>query len=239
MSRSVLIVESKNDKVFIEAVVKHLNIQNVNIDEPICLGNEDFICLDGTDVNPQKPTLLIRKLNDIKTDIIKKDIAKIGILIDLDSNSKSDRLKMINTALENVFGFQLPKIEDENKFISINCDGQIVQISCYFTKVDQGGELETLLKEIATKDSRHANCLTAWKDCLASKGTTISDKDFDKFWITNYIRFDTCTAEEKKQAGRFCTMGGEGFSYIMTNKPDIFDLNSERIRELRVFIMMF
>ena len=41
-----LIVESKNDKYFIERLIKHLNIKNIEVDEPIC-NIDEYRCLDG------------------------------------------------------------------------------------------------------------------------------------------------------------------------------------------------
>ncbi len=35
-----LIVESKNDKFFIERLIKILNLQNIEVSEPICLIDE-------------------------------------------------------------------------------------------------------------------------------------------------------------------------------------------------------
>ncbi len=46
MSRNVLIVESQNDQYFIESLKAYLNIDNVEIDTPIC-SIDDYECLNG------------------------------------------------------------------------------------------------------------------------------------------------------------------------------------------------
>ncbi len=48
----VLIVESKNDRYFVEALVAHLNLE-IELDEPLCR-IDDYECLDG--LNQQKLT---------------------------------------------------------------------------------------------------------------------------------------------------------------------------------------
>jgi len=46
---NLLIVESKNDKIFIEALVKYLNINKIQLDKPICFEEDDYKCLQGLD----------------------------------------------------------------------------------------------------------------------------------------------------------------------------------------------
>ncbi len=65
----------------------------------------------------------------------------------------------------------------------------------------------------------------------------IKDKDFDKFWISNYLRFDTCSTEDKKQAGRKCSMNG--FDYVMKNKRYIWNFEHEVLNELKEFLQLF
>ena len=42
---NMLIVESKNDKIFIEKLIAIMNLDNIEIDEPICV--QEYDCLDG------------------------------------------------------------------------------------------------------------------------------------------------------------------------------------------------
>lgn len=44
---NLLIVESKNDKIFIEKLLEVMNIDQIKIDKPICI--DDYECLEGLD----------------------------------------------------------------------------------------------------------------------------------------------------------------------------------------------
>ena len=83
-----LIVESKNDKIFVEKILKILNLQNIEVSEPICLIDE-CICLDGLGN-------LEKKLKDIKLD----GLDKLGILIDADEVGIQTRISEINKILK-------------------------------------------------------------------------------------------------------------------------------------------
>jgi hypothetical protein len=228
-----LIVESNNDKIFIEALVQHLHIQ-AEVDTPMCK-IDDFECLDG--LSPKKLTI---KLEDLLDEVGKKDVAKIGVLIDMDNFDKTQRLiyvrDCLNKALENK-GFSILNqgFDDINQFLKVTLDEpNTVEIACFFTNLDGKGELETVLKAIKTKDSMYADCLEKWEDCLKQKGKTVSQKEFDKFWVNNYLRYDTCSKDEQKQAGRKCT-----FDYAMKHKSHIFDLNSLKLSDLKAFLLLF
>ncbi len=234
---NILIVESKNDKIFVQALIEVLNIKNTNV-EKILIDADNFLFLNSIDPNPKKPTNLIRKLKDVKTDIPKKGIKKIGILLDIDKSRIDDRLVLVNTAIEQAFGKEtFNKIEDINQTVSVQLDDEIIEILCYFTNVDENGDLETVLRKIALKDGNYANCLSSWRECLQEKKIEISDKDFDKFWIDNYIRFDTCSKKERKQAERKCSM--KAFDYVMQTKKDIFDFSHEVLDGLKEFLLQF
>ena len=43
---NILIVESKNDKFFIEALIKRLNLPYIDVDPPIC-SIDEYECLGG------------------------------------------------------------------------------------------------------------------------------------------------------------------------------------------------
>lgn len=202
MVSNILLVESKNDKCFIQALVEYLNLQNIDIYQPICL-IDDYECLSTLNLKA-----LMQALETLRLRLPKRDIKKIGIVLDHDGK-KEERISLINNAVSEVFDTP-EQLLDVGKFISISIrvdeQYQTLQIACYLTNVNERGELETLLKEIKTQDSTYADCLEKWRKCLEDHGKTISDKEFDKFWISNYIRFDTCQGREKQQAGRKCSM---------------------------------
>ncbi len=85
---------------------------------------------------------------------------------------------------------------------------------------------------IKSKKSDYADCLESWKTCLQSKGKKINQKDFDKFWLSLYFRFDTCSSEDRNQAGRKCS-GETAF------KKDIWGFEHEVLDELKIFLELF
>ena len=212
---NILIVESKNDKIFIEKLIKILNFDNIEIDEPICV--DDYECLDGW-----SKTAIIRALKSLSASLPKKNITKIGIVIDQDKHTKEQRLNLINECVDQVFT-KSAILNDVSSLIQVKSNFDIsLQLGCYFTNVNQQGDLDTLLKAIKTQDSDYADCLESWRNCIKEQEKTISNEDFDKFWINNYIRFDTCLKKEMSQAYRKCSM--YNFDYILENKSHIFEL---------------
>ncbi|ASJ22369.1 hypothetical protein BHAMNSH16_12245 [Brachyspira hampsonii] len=206
---NLIIVESKNDKFFIERLIEHSNINNVNV-ECIC----EFECLDGI-------SNLNKKLKDIKFD--KYD--RVGIILDADKEGINKRIEFINNALKNVCDdVNLTVINKLEKSSKLDID-----FVCYIMNVDGYGELETILKSIKKSDSVFADCLESWRECLKNNGKYISDKDFDKFYINNYIRFDTCSKSEQKQASKFC-------SFESAMKKDIWDLDNSILDDLKEFL---
>lgn len=226
---NLLIVESKNDKFFIQALIKELNY-DIEIDTPICIN--DYECLEGLS---QKR--LVEALKSLLADIQKRQISKIGIVIDIDLHSTQERLQFINECLRQVFPIN-NEFTDISQFITINIPGyDSIEVACYFTHVEGQGELETVLKRIKTQESPYADCLDSSRLCLESKEESISDKDYDKFWISLYLRFDTCSNRDQSQAERKCSM--KNFEYIMENKKDIWDFSHPVLDEIKEFLQLF
>lgn len=227
MSSNILIVESKNDQFFLQAIICRLNF-NIEVAPPIIISEDDYRSMNGLN-----PTKLKDALKDLKADIEKGKIDRVGIVIDIDDQQESDRISFINECIQDVFP-ESPLLEEVKKFINVTLDDINIQLACYFTNVDGRGELETVLKNIKNKDSVYANCLESWKDCLKSHGKEIKIKDFDKFWVSVYLRFDTCSKREKKQAKSKCS-----FEYAMANKPEIWDFENPILNDLKEFLQMF
>ncbi len=232
-----LIVESKNDKAFVEALVRHINA-HAEVDE--ILSSVDEIEELGVGLSEAR---LTQKIEDILDEVRKKGVNKIGILIDLDNKTFQERLDLVNNCLKIALknkGFD-PNTEGVsaiNNFVNIEIDDSItVRLACYFTNIDGQGELETVLKRIKNQESTFADCLNHWRSCLTENKETISNKEFDKFWISNYIRFDTCSNQDRKQAGRKCSM--QNFDYVLENKADIFDFNHNSLDEMKTFLGLF
>ncbi len=230
MGRNILIVESKNDKHFFQAIIRKLNL-DIEIAAPILISEPDYREMDG--LSAQK---LKQVLRNLAASVQRGEIEKVGVIIDIDNYQEIDRVSFVNQCMQEVFP-DSELLSEVNKFINLNVSDLNVQLACYFTNIDGQGELETVLKTIKQKESIHADCLESWKNCLVNNGKTIKDKDFDKFWVNIYVRFDTCSNNDKKQAGRKCSMGA--FDYVMENKSEIWDLEHPTLENLNQFLGLF
>jgi hypothetical protein len=232
-----LIVESKNDKIFIEKLIEILNLDNIKVDDPICepknpINIDKYQCLNGLDQD-----LMVQALDYFSKDLLKNDVAKVGVIIDQDLKTRKERLSFINSCINKVFETS-NSLDDINKLITVTTKDNIsLQLGCHFTNVDQQGELETVLKAIKTQDLDYADCLESWRSCLNEKSKKFLDKDFNKFWVNNYIRFDTCSRQESKQAGSKCSMSA--FDYVLKEKSHIFDFEHSVLDELKDFLKLF
>ena len=234
MGSNILIVESKNDKYFFQAIINKLNL-DIEVAKPILVSNEDYREMDGLNHKKLKDTL-----NNLKANIQKGEIEKVGIIIDID-NEEENRIKFVDECIREVFP-DSELLNEVNRFINLNIkdtdDANLnIQLACYFTNLDGQGELETVLKAIKQKESIHADCLENWRNCLTSNKKTIKNKDFDKFWVDIYVRFDTCSNNDKKQAGRKCSM--RAFDYVMENKSEIWNLDHPKLDNLKLFLGLF
>jgi hypothetical protein len=225
---NIVIVESKNDAIFMQAMVDQINC-HIQVEQPIYI--DDYESLEGL-----SETKLITTLKDLEADLQKRDIEKIGIIIDIDNYSEPERLEWVNKCIQQVFKSE--NLSNTKQFIDISGDnGTKAKLACYFTNFGGKGELETLLKAIKARESPHADCLSSWKTCIESQGKDISDKDFDKFWVSIYLRYDTCSNQEQTQAGKKCSMSG--FKYVMEHKKDIWEWNNPALDDLKEFFTLF
>ncbi|MEG4005115.1 hypothetical protein QUA41_03285 [Microcoleus sp. Pol11C1] len=224
----IVIVESKNDAIFMQAMVEKLNC-DIEVGSPIYI--DDYESLEGL-----SETKLITTLKDVEADLQKRDIEKIGIIIDIDNYSEPERLEFVNKCIKQVF--EAETLSSTKQFIDISGDnGTKAKLACYFTNFEGQGELETLLKAIKARESPHADCLYSWKTCIESKGKKIKQKDFDKFWVNTYVRLDTCSNQDRKQAEKKCSM--LHFNYVMERKKDIWDWDNPALNDLKEFFTLF
>ncbi len=200
---NLLIVESENDKYFIEALINHLNL-NIEVGSPIC-SIDEYECLGGI-------SKLENKLKELTSRVSKNGIEKIGIIFDADKVGIKQRKKDIQNKIDLVFG------KDSDVLFKI-----------YIMNVSGYGELETLLKQIKSEDSTIADCLKSWQNCLPNN-KKLNQKDFDKFWIQIYQRYDCCTKKEAKQAWRNCS------NEVSLKEKKIWDFEHSILKELKEFL---
>ena len=203
---NVLIVESENDKFFIEALITHISA-NIEIGQPICAIDE-YECLGGM-------SKLEERLRALTHRIIKGEIDRVGIIFDADSVGIEKRTEEIQEKIYLVMNDLA--IENRN-----------VVFDCYVQNKNGNGELETVLKAIKSKDATVADCLESWQECLP-KDKKLSQKEFDKFWIQIYQRYDCCTKKESKRAGEKC-------NNETSLKKDIYDFEHPILNKLKEFL---
>lgn len=220
---NLLIVESCNDEFFINRLLQVLNLSSeIKVGSPVCHIDE-YQCLNGL-----SETLLSNKLKEIEIEIEKRGIEKIGILLDADKDGIESKLRLLNHVLNQIDSTIC--IEHVNQWVYSHILD--VRISCHVLNVDGHGELETLLRKIKLNNSTFADCLHSWRECLSEHAEAISDKEFDKFWVNIYQRYDTCTKKERKQAARKC-------SFKASLQKDIWDFSSCYLDSLKGFLLSF
>jgi hypothetical protein len=232
---NLIIVESENDQYFIEALIDKLNLPKIEVGKPICK-IDDFDCLGGLNN-------LTANLKSLKFD----KYNKIGIILDADDDGITKRIDFINEALKSICDDII--LDEINK--PKRSDTLDLSIACYITNVDGRGELETLMRKIKSQNSDYADCLTQWRECLKAKGKTIKNKEFDKFWVSNYLKYDTCIGKDKKQKSRKCSnelinnikntkeIENNLKSNDRTIKKDIWDFDDPILDELEIFLKLF
>ncbi len=223
MGKNILIVESDNDKYFLEALIDTMNLQMDIESSPFCK-IDDYECMEGDSI-PKLSTAL----KAVKNRSRKEAISAIGIVIDQDDKEAKTRIKQVNEAIKASFAIDncISNIGTLTK-VEVDEDTQ-VKIGLYLQNVAGNGNLETVLKRIKKGDSTHADCLNAWRKCIEDGGHSLKETDFDKFWVTIYQRYDQCNKKERKQAGRKCNNEA-------SMKKDIWDFNHEVLKPLKDFL---
>lgn len=222
VSNNLLIVESDNDKFFIERLRTEVASANFDIETPICRIDE-YECLGGLSLKR-----LQHKLDEIKSEIGKRNLNKIGILLDADNEGIQARVEQINTAVKSITN-DLEITQTNTWYRSEILD---IEISCHILNINGHGELETLLKEIKSQQSIHADCLYSWQECLEKNNKSMSNKTFDKFWTNIYTRYDCCSKEEQTQAGRKCNLEA-------SLKKDIWNFSHPALTDLKSYLVSF
>jgi hypothetical protein len=156
------------------------------------------------------------------------EIDKLGIILDADDKGIEYRIKQVNSIFKEL---EINIIFDCHNELKKD-DTLDIEIFCHILNIDGYGELEDILKTIKTTNSIFADCLSSWKKCLEENGKHIKEKDFIKFWINNYIRFDTCNKEEQKQISKKC-------NFEKAMQKDIWDFEHQVLDSLKEFLRLF
>ncbi len=215
---NIIIVESDADKYFVEALLLNLNIKNVEVGLPIC-SISDYDCLGGFNN-------LEKRLKEVRFD----KYEKIGIILDADTDGIQKKADFINDTFKTVCK-DLVINNTCTMYKSIEID---INVACYITNVNGYGELEDILMCIKSKESIYADCLDSWKKCVESKGKPVSTKEFNKFWVNNYLRLDTCeSAKHRGNKFKYCSQSEESI------KKNIWDFSKNELNDLKSFLNLF
>jgi hypothetical protein len=243
---NILIVESHNDQYFVQALANNIS------------GNNDVWHIDEF----KHSNLEEQKLKTVLADALTtREVTKIGIMLDIDNSNKSSRIDLINCCLEKSIAdcdfIKLDtKIGDTGKLVNIKLsDEKEIQIACYFTNIDKKGELEDVLKKIASQKADFADCLfEGWKECFEQKGKKvvkigeaggdITDKQLVKLWVDFYKRLDTLPKKKRNEDTtdwkNICLGYKDSKNELIAPRiGDIFNLNHPVLEEMKEFLRLF
>ncbi len=222
MSKYKIIVEGKNDKFFIEALLGIKNVVSPLVEE--LGGINDFEYSDKIE----------KKLTIFKTQAENKSLKKVGIIIDQDY-IENDRIGFLNKMIAKVFGEEYV-LKNVQESIKIKLGNNILEISCFIININGKGELSTVLKAIKSqnKHSLFADCLEKWWECADVGKTIIDQVEFDKNWYHYYIKWDNSNRQERQQANKYCSL-----EYSLLHKKDIWDFENIALDELKNYLKKF
>lgn len=226
---NAIITEGVDDRQFLEALAKNLN------------SNQEGACnIDCTAMKSLSKSKLVDDLMAKVGEIRRGKIRRIGIVIDQDTYSQKERLNLLNEVVEEAYS-SANVFQAVNTLYTISIDADTtVELACYFMNIDGAGELETVLKVIKTQPSPHADCLEAWRNCILEKSKTLTEKQFIKLWIGNYIRLDTCfTSKFRKEADKYCSMRSLDRILARTGDKITFNLQHPTLDSLKEFLQLF
>lgn len=201
--RNVIIVEGKTDKEFISQLVDSAQILTFKVE------------------TLQGQAGLAESLDTIARRVIKQEIDKIGIILDLDDFTVETRIQWVNKYLMEVFNCE---ITEANTATKIQYQGVEFQIACHFISPN----LDVLLKQIAAKPSPQADCLHA---CLESQAH-IKQKEKEKAWPLYYMRWDICDVKEREN-------GAKHVNFSHTYSKGAWNLEAPILEDLKAFLALF
>lgn len=201
--RNVVIVEGKTDKEFISQLVDSAQVLTFQIET---LGGQERFA---------------ESLETIARRVIKQEIDKVGIVIDLDDFTVATRLQWVNRYLLEVFHCEITAVDT---VINVQYENVGFQPACHFIQPN----LDVLLRAIAAKPSPRADCLYA---CLANQENA-KQKEREKAWPLYYMRWDICDFAEREN-------GAKNVTFTHTHTKGAWNIEAPVLGELKEFLSLF
>jgi hypothetical protein len=108
---NVIIVESQDDAAFLRAIIEHINESN-----HLTITIVEFYILDG--IERENYRSLEQRLKRLNNTLLKDDIQKIGIVLDLDEQTREERLALVSQCIQRVFR-EAARIDDTQKLFQL------------------------------------------------------------------------------------------------------------------------
>lgn len=231
MEKSLIVVESLNDKAFIELLLK-AGGQSAPA-KPI-----EIASLHKFDGESRGKSAFPKWLTYyVGGEFQKRPIGHLAIILDADDDRKDAKtgglensIRFVNQSIKDLLGVD-PGITTEAQVVPCKLDQKSppLNISCFFFKTEnKEGDLDQLLRQIANKEVPYCSCLVdALLPCLEQKN--LSTNDFDKIWINKYTRA-AASREQRRDAER------KLHEVILEKGESIFDLNHPILNDLKSYL---
>lgn len=185
---------------------------------------------------------LSKKLISLKTNLRNKPIKQIGIILDKDDYSVSDRLALMNKAILEAEIF-VPSFTENVSTVEYTIHSSRTIIMSYFIIKDgqDHGNIETLLFELITAKPNSADCLKTWKECSETQRVKVKQADYLKEWLKIYVRYDYCLQNNlQSHAGENCTLQ-KSFENMTKEYPPVKAWNFETpiLGDLKTYLKGF
>ncbi len=244
-TKSILIVESQNDKAFFAILLQELGI-NAELDVIVehLHKFEDELGQERRGKEALGP-----KLKSFKRELAKKypNIDKIGIILDFDYPPRWDfkqNLALVNDAFGSAFGTSPTLFSKESEFVKVD---NSLQATCFFNKDSSGaGNLDTLLLEIRKdpdKKVAYADCLELWRDCVnqpeSKSKLSVSPGNYGKIWLGNFLRAKAKEDLGKEGKAILSDFEVKQSEVIKQIGSKVFDLKHTTLKPLLAYLQFF
>lgn len=221
---NIIIVEGMSDKKFLEAYISYLNE----------IFPKKYLVIDRVK-NAKGQDAIFSVLNTQKIQINKGETKNIGILIDANNSGVQEKIaNIINPAIEKAFGVK-NVIQSINDKVSIDFEGNSVNIFCYICNIDGKGELEDILYDIRKdKEALLPICLDKFVTCIKGFNEAYPEKEYKKNLIYFYAYECICKKEGLKSDEVKSKL--KGFNYFTS---EYWDFEHFRLKELKQFLELF